>query len=636
MQYNMNYEFSAVIILTVLLIFHKLQYTKNTKQNIAFRKLTISMYAATIVDLVTAYTIVYSNVVPLWLNYLLNAAYYVLTPLCPYYLLQYAENYFQDKTRFRIIDSLNQIVIVGYIALAITTPFTKWMFYFDENRIYTHGPLYIVLFLVPMFFVMTATTVIIANKKLIKRNYFVSLLAFVVVAEGGTALQLLVFGNTLISYFAGAVAAMILYFAMETPDYDKLMTTMEELEQARKDAEFAKQEADSANAAKSQFLANMSHEIRTPINGILGINEIALGDTEDEGIKKYLYDIQDAGKSLLALVNEVLDVSKIESGKMELINQPYNVAGLIYSVQNIIRFKVEEKKLDLQIVNDTEIPAILIGDESHIRQIMTNLLSNAVKYTDVGTITLSIAFQREGDQAGNLLISVKDTGMGIKPEDQKKIFGSFERFDLKKNRNVEGTGLGLHLTHGLVQLMNGTIELKSLYGVGSLFSVSIPQEIFDETPMGDYQKFMEQHMLEKPEEVVVYAPKAKVLVVDDVELNLKVFEGLLKSTAIQIQKANSGMKALELAKDTAFDLIFMDHMMPEMDGVEAFHAIREQQGGKNVETPIIVLTANAVNTAKEEYTRIGFTDYLAKPIDSSLLKRQIISYLPKNLMEKKA
>lgn len=388
-----------------------------------------------------------------------------------------------------------------------------------------------------------------------------------------------------------------------------------------------------ANNAKSQFLANMSHEIRTPINGILGMGNIILKECKDEKIREYANNIQSAGQLLLSIVNDILDISKIESGKLEIIPIRYQLFSVLNDCYNLIKAKLQDKSLEFSMDVNEKIPLWLHGDEVRIRQIINNFLSNAVKYTKDGTVTLCIDYEVISDEQIQLIISVKDTGIGIKKEDLGKLFDSFIRIEEKRNRNIEGTGLGLSLTKKLVDLMHGEISVDSTYGEGSCFTVKIPQKVVDATPMGAFNKRYQQYQNSlECKKLLIKAPEAKILIVDDVEMNLKVLEGILKETEIQIDTAVSGMECLELIKKRQYNLIFLDHMMPEMDGIETLQNIHSLACNPNREIPIIMLTANAIVGAKEEYIKHGFTDYLAKPVREIELLEMLQKYLPKELV----
>lgn len=389
-----------------------------------------------------------------------------------------------------------------------------------------------------------------------------------------------------------------------------------------------------ANEAKSQFLANMSHEIRTPINGILGMDNMLLKECKDEGLREYAKNIQSAGQSLLSIINDILDISKIESGKLEILPIKYELFSILNDCYNLTKAKLQEKPLEFEIQINENLPSWLYGDEVRIRQIINNFLSNAVKYTKQGKVTFCLDYEQKSSEQILIIISVADTGIGIKEEDLGKLFSSFTRIEEKRNRNIEGTGLGLNLTKNLVDLMGGEVLVESTYGKGSCFTARIPQKIVDATPMGDFSRRYQQYLSSSDDDALSFsAPEAKILVVDDVEMNLKVVKGLLKETKIQIDTVASGRQCLERVKTTRYDVIFLDHMMPEMDGIETLQNMKLLTDNLNEEVPVIMLTANAIVGAKEEYMQAGFTDYLTKPIQETELLEMLLKYLPEEHVE---
>ncbi len=386
-----------------------------------------------------------------------------------------------------------------------------------------------------------------------------------------------------------------------------------------------KQMAIAMGQSKAKFLANMSHEIRTPINTVIGMNEMILRENKDETIDEYATNIKHASQMLLGLINDGLDFSKIEAGKLEIVEEQYSLASMLGDV--ILWSKERAKQKNLEILSDFEesLPAGLKGDELRIKQILNNLLSNAIKYTDKGHVKLTVKGVKE-EKGFALLMSVSDTGKGIKKDDLERLFDSFQRLELAKNRYIEGTGLGLNITRQLVGAMNGTIEVESEYGKGSCFTVKIPQEIVDATALGapDTKKKPAEKEVQKPQ---FCAPDAKVLVVDDNKINLKVVGGLLKRNQVQLDFATGGDECLSMTKEKKYDLILMDHMMPEPDGVQTLHRIREDRDNVNQNTTIIVLTANAIEGMREQYLAEGFEDFLSKPINVEVLETMLAKYL---------
>lgn len=386
----------------------------------------------------------------------------------------------------------------------------------------------------------------------------------------------------------------------------------------------SRQAAVSAADLKSQFLATMSHEIRTPINAIMGMNEAIIRESNEEHIVSYARDVESAGKLLLYLVNDILDFSKLESGKMTLVYAAYSVKQLILKCHNIVNGKVKEKGLDFIVDVDESVPSVLYGDEVRIQQIIINLLNNAIKYTDSGEVTLKIYPDNMTKESIDLHIEVIDTGRGIKEENLENLFDAFTRTQDANNSRVEGTGLGLAITSKFVNLMEGSISVKSNYGEGSCFTVVLPQRIISENPVGKFG-IDDAEIQEKPktDADIMKFPGVKLLVVDDVQLNIKVVTSLLKKAEMEIDCATSGDECLEKCKQKKYDVILLDHMMPEKDGIQTLWELRRDKKNENNETPVIMMTANAMNGAREEYMGLGFSDYVSKPFNMSQLQKII-------------
>lgn len=382
---------------------------------------------------------------------------------------------------------------------------------------------------------------------------------------------------------------------------------------------------DLISTNKSNFLSNVSHEIRTPINSVLGMNEMILRECTDENIREYAFNIASSGQTLLQLINDVLDLSKIESGKLEVIPVEYNLADLLHDLENMIRPLIKTDKIRLYIECSDNLPKTLFGDAIRVKQMVTNILTNAVKYTEEGTIHFRIDGERKEDTFV-FRYQVKDTGRGIRESDMGNLFNAFERVDQVKNSGIEGTGLGLAITRKFAVMMGGDITVESIYGEGSTFTITVPQKVVGEERMGDYRTNHRKDQRPVYTESF-HAREAKILAVDDVKMNLSVIRNLLKKTQVQVVCCNSGKECVEAVKKEHFDVILLDHMMPEQDGVETLKIIKDEHYCDD--TPVIALTANADVSARERYLEMGFTDYLSKPIDPMLLEKVILEHLPK-------
>ena len=382
-----------------------------------------------------------------------------------------------------------------------------------------------------------------------------------------------------------------------------------------------------ASQAKSRFLAQMSHEIRTPINAVLGMNEMILRESKESGIIEYAENIDSAGNTLLSLINSILDFSKIEDGKMDIVPVQYDTASMINDLINSIEQRADSKGLTLKTDIDRNIPASLIGDDVRVSQVIMNLLTNAVKYTPKGTITFTMRVRNRDEERVQLYVSVADTGIGIRKEDIGRLFDSFTRLDEELNHNIEGTGLGISIVKSLLNMMGSRLHVESTYGEGSEFSFVIFQKIANAEPIGDYSERIRKSHTKKGTEDLIQAPCARILVVDDNDMNLKVTGNLLKLCHIKPDMVSSGEKAIEIMQTQNYDIVFLDHMMPGMDGIETLHTLVEKELIPPY-TTMIALTANAVVGARESYIEAGFKDYLSKPIELKELVKKLKQYLP--------
>ena len=406
---------------------------------------------------------------------------------------------------------------------------------------------------------------------------------------------------------------------------------------ASKLARIEEQRAIAANEAMSNFLANMSHEIRTPINAVLGMDEMILRESEDDKIIEYARTIEGAGKTLLSLINDILDFSKIEAGNMEIMEDDYKLSSVLNDVVNIIQVKAAQKNLDLNVKVAPDTPENLHGDEMRLRQLIINVLNNAVKYTEAGRVTLSVSYIQSDQNNLKLIISIADTGVGIRKQDMDRLFNKFQRLDQNKNRTVEGSGLGLAIVHNLLELMNGSIDVQSVYGEGSTFTITLPQKIVSDEVIGDFKGKLHEAVREIPKYKESFrAPEAKILVVDDTPINVVVVKNLLKKTRIQVDQAISGPECLEKAGAAYYDLIFLDYRMPGMDGIETLKRLRELKNNPNLKTPVVAITANAIQGARERFIKEGFDDYMTKPINVENLEATLLMYLPQDKILKDA
>lgn len=626
MVYDIELACAGLVFMIVLFVFLRIQYDRKSESTLVLTKLLLFLIIADTVDIITCYTISFPNMVPVWLNYVLNILYFEFSVICislfPKYIDKIIGRY---KSSFYVVEKFNKYIIWSYAVICATTPFTHSIFYFDSEMKYTHGSLYLLIYLLPMYFMIYSLIELNQYKKHFRRRQFVSIIGFVLCAISGPVLQMTIPGNKIIDFFMLSLASFIAVIGLETPDFVRLQNTLEELE-------LHKEMLENASRAKSDFLANMSHEIRTPINAILGMNELITRESNEDNILSYSSNISDSGTTLLGLINDILDFSKIEAGRMELALADYKLSVLIREVYHLLKMRFDAKGLAFEVSVNSDIPDNLYGDEVRIRQILVNILTNALKYTDSGSVKLDVSYEKTNDDSITLIFTSTDTGIGIKEENLSHLFESFKRIDMKHNRKREGTGLGLSITKSFIDMMEGHIDVTSEYGKGSVFTIKIPQLVNSEETIGEFE--VSSAPVKKKKYVATFkAPNARILVVDDVMMNLIVFKGLLKQTQITIDTVTSGSDCLEKIKRTPYDIIFLDHMMPEMDGIETLKYMKFNKEHVNQDTPVIMLTANAIIGAKDEYLKAGFNNYISKPVKSSELEAMIKSYLPASKLE---
>ena len=519
----------------------------------------------------------------------------------------------------RRLKTVNYMLAVGEL-LVVANLFAGFYYTFDATNHYQRAALFPICYAIPLLALLLQLSAIIQFGRPIGWMMRLPLLLFTIVPLFVSILQFFAYGLSLTNM--SIVGMVILLYVFVLLDMNA--------------AKEAKEEAEYENQAKSHFLANMSHEIRTPINAVLGMNEMVLRESDDPNILMYSENIKTAGNTLLGLINDILDFSKIEAGKMEIIPVDYDLSVVLNDLVNMIQTRAESKGLQLKLDFDETMPKFLSGDEVRIKQVITNILTNAVKYTEKGSVTFRLGCERIPDEPESvyLNVSIQDTGIGIKPEDMEKLFSKFVRIEEKRNRSIEGTGLGMNITKGLLEMMDSRLEVESVYGEGSTFSFRLRQKVVKWDALGNYETSYRASVAgRKKYKEKFTAPDAAVLVVDDTAMNLTVFKSLLKRTGVQIDTAASGDDGLALARGKKYDIIFLDHMMPEKDGVETLQELRAEADNPNLQTPTICLTANAISGAREQYLAAGFDDYRTKPIDSGKLEEMLVRYLPEEKLK---
>lgn len=621
-NYDVHFAVSSVAICISILIFISLYYPAG-KTVRAFQKVIILNTIGALSDAITgSYNADPSNV-PLLVNYILNSFCIMLGAWTTYAILNYLITYINARGKSEIevkFPVALRVLLLIYTLMFITNGFIPYLFYFDAGGHYIHASLYPLVYVAPMAYIIYSGWFTLDKKEFLSGKQIASIIIYIFFSVMGIALQYFVFPNLLLIYFFATLAIICMTFTLETPDYIKLNQTMEELQEAKIVAE-------KATRAKDTFLANISHEIRTPLNAILGMDTMVMRETRESKTYRYAKNIKSAGSTLLNIINDLLDISKIESGMMELIEGEYRTASIINDVRNMTLLKAEAKGLDYEVKVAADFPAMLIGDELRMRQIMLNLLNNAVNYTPEGKVTLSISSQKLEGSKALITIEVADTGVGIKKEDLQNLFVSFKRLEEAKNKNIEGTGLGLPLTKQIVEMMDGKLDVSSTYGKGSTFTVQVVQEIVGEGVIGDISDIFERNATHVSDyEAKLWAPLASILVVDDNEMNLEVFTELLGITQINITAVSTGEECIAYCKDNKYDIIFLDQMMAGMDGIETLKVLKE----KNIvgDTPVIMFTADAITGAREKYMSMGFNDFMTKPVEYERIEEILYRYLP--------
>ena len=530
--------------------------------------------------------------------------------------------YLEHYTNYKYKQWMRQlnIGVLGFATIiVILNPVTDWMFtYYGLKEGYVKGPMYFWAGYFPaLMFAGYSLYLFIRHYKDFSVRERFALISAVMMIFLGSIVQPLMNGQLKVTGLYSSYGLFILYLALETSDYLGLIETQKEMEKAKEDAYQASQ-------AKSVFIASMSHEIRTPMNAILGINDMILKESKEEKTLSYARDMKISGNVLLTIINDVLDISKMEAGKLEIQDAPYHLTELIDELSRETQDAADERGLEFELKVDESLPDYITGDKEHLKQVFHNVLDNAVKYTKHGRILFEISGEVE-DGFVHLVGNVEDTGVGIKKEDMASLFQNFHRVDLKNNRSIEGTGLGLSLSKKILTLMGGRIFVSSEYGLGSVFTVEIAQKIEGGLSISEYRK-----------EAGEYNPKTrkmgtannrKFLVVDDNEMNLKVAQAFLKPSGAEIYTEQNSVRALELLQTQKYDLVFLDDLMPRLTGPTILARIKRGNTTTNKETPFIVMTANSTASEEARYLEMGFDGYIAKPIKEEKLVEMVNKFI---------
>ena len=613
---SLYFQIASLFYLGLIMIIYCTKKKRNTLENKIYLGLLIVTFIALILDMASVYLAI------------VNPTHFFANPLCKLYLvgilgwvflftyyifiISSQKNRSDEKGNLEKVSKIYfkkafYVLLAIYLISSLIILTIPLSIYSDGNLMYTYGPSAILSYTVTGICVIFWLVIMLSNYKDIKDKKYLPAFAFIVLATVSVIIQA-TFPEILLVTSAAAFITVLTYFTIENPDL-KLINELN----------FAREQAEKANNAKSEFLSSMSHEIRTPLNAIVGFSQALAEEEISNEAKEEVNDIIMASENLLEIVNGILDISKIEANKLEIVNTEYEPAKILEELVALSKARLGEKPIEFRTNFDPLLPKTLFGDYMRIKQITLNLLTNAIKYTKTGYIEFRVScIQKEN--VCRLIISVEDSGIGIQKEKIDKLFTKFERFDIEKNITIEGTGLGLAITKKLVELMNGKIVVQSIYGQGSKFTVALDQQIV----LTPTVSISEVPPKEDPIDLSLLVNK-KVLIVDDNKINLKVASRLLKDYNIKTEEVDSGFECINrILQKEEYDLILLDDMMPKMSGVETLKKLKEIS---DFHTPTIALTANAISGMKEKYLKEGFDDYLSKPIDRKELNRVIRKFL---------
>ncbi len=624
-NYNISYEVASVFFMVISIACLVMMRRSRTERYKKFLILMITILCGLIFDILGAVSIA----VPEYFNrtaaLIINNIYFFFAAFAGYAYLRYAEAFVGEQNNFdKVMIKVNMALMIVYAVVLVINMRSGWIFYLGDNNVYNFGPMHFLCYIPTFYFIVYALVYALMHYKSLNLREMISLSGFIFITVG-TIFQALVVPETLLVFFFGTLGVMIILLFVETPDYAHLQETLRELDACRIEAEKAKR-------IKSEFLTSVSRDIKTPMSTVLGMDELILRESKDEYITGYARDIESAGLTLMETINKILDYADIETGKLDVVNAPYRVSSLVKDVYQTCLFRADEKGLRLNCDVGSLVPEILVGDVVRIRQIMLNLIGNAIKYTSTGGVSLYVGSSALDGKSIRLEIEITDTGRGIKEEELGKVFGTFDRLGDTRSRAGDGVGLGLAIVSKLTDMMNGEVTVESKYGEGSVFTVKIPQKIAEQSDLINEDVDNPTYGEKAHEGPLFKAPEAKVLIVDDNDINRVLEAMLLKETSVITHQVSGGKQMLEELTRTSYDVVLLDHIMPDMDGVEALRRARQIERVKNASTSFIAITANALSGAREEYLRQGFDDFVSKPVNGRRLEEAVMNLLDDNLI----
>jgi len=625
-MFSIDYNLFSILILTVLILYNYFITSKNKVPIQLFQKMILLDLVMCLAESI-ALMLRGMHSDYYYLLYLVTLMFFVCFILLPYYFLLYvilniSNGKSYDKERKYFI-----VPVLLMIALILSNPITNLIFTLSKQGKYELNSGWILIIMTAVAYSLAIGVMVVSFWSKITISLKLSALMYVMLSIGTNLILIFVNKELMISGASVVLSLIIMQLNLQNP---QMISEAIEHEQEEK------LEAIRANREKSNFLANMSHEIRTPLNVITSMNEMILRESKNEQIEDYAQRIKTSGEILVSIINNVFDISKIEVGQAEIMEDEYELADLLKELTAIGSVRAEDKHLLFITEVDPSLPQMLYGDSQHLRQIVMNLVVNATKYTNRGSITFKATFEPIDECHIHLILSVSDTGIGISDDQVEHVFDAFSRAGIEKMTNIEGTGLGLAIAKRFAEMMQGTIEVRSKKGIGSTFTVTIPQEIRSNEKIGDFEIQRADYVKERRmNQHTFVAPEAKILIVDDNAMNRMAIQCLLNRTAIQVDLAESGQEAIEKVTQNSYHIIFLDYMMPDMNGIDTLHAMKKLDTNSSLHAPVIALTANAVGGARQMFLAEGFDGYLAKPVLWEELESMIVSLLPEDLVVQK-